>query len=209
MKPIMIIENNLNPLNLFEEFVTASNKKVIIIGGVFTEFDVKNRNERVYTANKFLPCLDELNERIINMGVYGEFDHPDVFDTSLSRASHLVKEAIFNKDLNRVLAANISPGNGLTFDAAGYPLTYSQDNMSGILIRIGSLANPNGLPAHWTANNTDLTIVHNLGKIPYGVIAIFKQAAADVWFGTVAPTDTDITLQTNNDATDMTVWILA
>src|SRR5205807_1956003 len=34
--------------------------------------------------------------------VYGEFDHPDVFDTSLQRASHLIKEATFNKELNRI-----------------------------------------------------------------------------------------------------------
>ena len=102
MKPVMIIENNSNPLSLNEEFVNSSGKKSYLLGGIFTEFDVKNRNERVYTANRFLPCLEELNSRISNMGVYGEFDHPDVFDTSLSRASHLEKEATFNKEQNRV-----------------------------------------------------------------------------------------------------------
>ena len=102
MKPVMIIENNNNPLSLNEEFVNSSGKKSYLLGGIFTEFDVKNRNERVYTAPRFLPCLEELNNRIVNLGVYGEFDHPDVFDTSLSRASHLVKEAVFNKELNRV-----------------------------------------------------------------------------------------------------------
>jgi len=34
--------------------------------------------------------------------VYGEFDHPDVFDTSLSRASHLIQKAFFVKENNRV-----------------------------------------------------------------------------------------------------------
>ena len=102
MKPVMIIENNSNPLLLNEELVNSNGKKSYLLGGIFTEFDIKNRNERVYTANKFLPCLDELNERITTMGVYGEFDHPDVFDTSLSRASHLVKEAVFNKEANRI-----------------------------------------------------------------------------------------------------------
>jgi hypothetical protein len=101
MKPIMIIENNSTPLSLFEELVIKE-KKVVVIGGIFTEFDVKNRNERVYTSGKFLPCLEELNDRISKMGVYGEFDHPDVFDTSLARASHLVKEAVYNKEFNRV-----------------------------------------------------------------------------------------------------------
>jgi hypothetical protein len=102
MKPVMIIENNSNPLLLNEELVNSNGKKSYMLGGIFTEFDIKNRNERVYTANKFLPCLDELNERISTMGVYGEFDHPDVFDTSLSRASHLVKEAVFNRESNRI-----------------------------------------------------------------------------------------------------------
>jgi hypothetical protein len=125
------------------------------------------------------------------------------------KATSISNQDTYNKSLSEVLAGNLGPGNGITFDANGYPLTYSQDNMSGILIRIGSLANPNGLPASWPGNNIDLTIAHNLGKVPYGVIAISKFAAADVWFGTISPTDKNVTLQTNNDATDMTVWLLA
>lgn len=125
------------------------------------------------------------------------------------KATSITNQDQYNKSLTRILAGNVSPGNGLTFDANGQPLTYSSDNMSGVIIRIGSLANPNALPARWTANNTDLTIAHNLDKIPYGVIVIAKYAAADVWFGTIAPTKMNITLQTNNDTTDITVWILA
>lgn len=125
------------------------------------------------------------------------------------KASSISNQDTLNKSISRVLDANVSPGNGLTFDANGQPLTFSQDNMSGILIRIGSLANPNALPAHWTANNTDLTIAHNLGKVPYAAIVVAKYAAADVWFGTIAPTNMNVTLQTNNDATDITVWLLA
>jgi len=114
-----------------------------------------------------------------------------------------------NKSVNRVLSGNVSPGNGLTFDTNGQPLTYDQDNMVGIVIRIGSLANPNALPASWTGNNTDLTIAHNLNTVPYGFIVIAKYAAADVFYGTAPPTETTITLQTTNDATDITIWILA
>ena len=101
MKPILIVENNSNPL---KESVQSSNgKRDYILGGIFTEFGIKNRNERIYTADKFIPCLNELNERIQTMGVvYGEFDHPDVFDTSLSRASHIIRKASFVKESNRV-----------------------------------------------------------------------------------------------------------
>jgi len=101
MKPILIVENNANPLR--ESVIGSGSKKEYLLGGIFTEFNVKNRNERIYTADKFLPCLQELNERIVNMGVvYGEFDHPDVFDTSLSRASHIITKASFVKESNRV-----------------------------------------------------------------------------------------------------------
>ena len=97
MKPVLIVENNTNPLN--ENVKISGGKKEYILGGTFTEFGVKNRNERIYTASKFLPCLNEMNERIKNMGVvYGEFDHPDVFDTSLSRASHIIRKTRYVKE---------------------------------------------------------------------------------------------------------------
>jgi len=100
MKPVLIIENSQN--SLIREN-NGSQKKDYILGGTFTEFGVKNRNERIYTADKFLPALDELNERMNSLGVvYGEFDHPDVFDTSLSRASHIITKANYVKESNLV-----------------------------------------------------------------------------------------------------------
>jgi len=100
MKSVLIVENSTNSLSKINE---SNNKSNNILGGIFTEFDIKNRNERIYTADRFLPCLEEMNERIQNMGsVYGEFDHPDVFDTSLARASHLVTKAEYVKENNRV-----------------------------------------------------------------------------------------------------------
>ncbi len=101
MKPVLIVENSTSSLKLNEGI--TSDKKDYVLGGIFTEFGVKNRNERIYTADKFIPCLDELNERINTMGVvYGEFDHPDVFDTSLSRASHIIKNVKYVKEGNRI-----------------------------------------------------------------------------------------------------------
>jgi len=100
MKSVLIVENSTNSLKINE---SQSQKDQYVLGGIFTEFDVKNRNERVYTADRFLPCLNELNERIESFGVvYGEFDHPDVFDTSLSRSSHIVRKASFVKESNRI-----------------------------------------------------------------------------------------------------------
>ena len=99
MKPVLIVENSTN--SLIRE--NASGKKDYVLGGTFTEFGVKNRNERIYTADRFLPALDELNERMNSLGaVYGEFDHPDVFDTSLARASHVITKANYVKEQNIV-----------------------------------------------------------------------------------------------------------
>jgi hypothetical protein len=101
MKPVLIVEHNTSSLRPLNE--NATGEKDWILSGTFTEFGVKNRNERIYTAEKFLPCLNELNERITTMGVvYGEFDHPDVFDTSLSRASHLIKSTRYVNESNKV-----------------------------------------------------------------------------------------------------------
>ena len=99
MKPVLIVENSTNAL------VRESNsgQKDYVLGGTFTEFGIKNRNERIYTADKFLPALKELNERMSSLGVvYGEFDHPDVFDTSLARASHIIRKADYIKESNIV-----------------------------------------------------------------------------------------------------------
>jgi hypothetical protein len=101
MKNVLIVEHNTNSLKPINE--SKSSKDKYILGGTFTEFDVKNRNERVYTWKKFEPALHELNERISSMGVYGEFDHPDTFDTSLKNASHLIKEAAYNEKTNSVM----------------------------------------------------------------------------------------------------------
>ena len=98
MKPVLIVENSTN--SLIKE---SAAKNDYILGGIFTEFGVKNRNERIYTANKFLPALQEMNERMSGLGaVYGEFDHPDVFDTSLSRASHIITKANYVAESNHV-----------------------------------------------------------------------------------------------------------
>ena len=99
MKPVLIVENSTNAL--IRE--NASGRKDYVLGGTFTEFGVKNRNERIYTADRFLPALDEMNERMNSLGaVYGEFDHPDVFDTSLARASHIITKANYIKEQNIV-----------------------------------------------------------------------------------------------------------
>jgi len=105
LKHVLIIENSQNGLELNESNITYDKKgnKEYLLGGIFTEFDVMNRNERIYTADKFLPHLNEMIERKNSLGViFGEFDHPDVFDVSLRRASHVIENVWFNQEKNRV-----------------------------------------------------------------------------------------------------------
>ena len=103
IKNVLIIENSTNGLRKINESVASSGKRQYILGGIFTEFGIRNRNDRIYQSDKFLPHLDELLERKKTLGVvYGEFDHPDVFDTSLSRVSHTVEKCFFVKEHNRV-----------------------------------------------------------------------------------------------------------
>jgi hypothetical protein len=113
-----------------------------------------------------------------------------------------------NTNLAKVLTGNVSPGNGLTFDTNGQPLTYSTDNQSGILIRIGATGNPFGAPYSWPASNTNLTIAHNLNKIPYGFHLVSKNKACDVFQGTILPTAMNITLQCTDATADTTVFIM-
>lgn len=115
----------------------------------------------------------------------------------------------YNKSVNRALSGNISPGNGNgTEDSAGQPLAFTTDNTVGRIIRVGSRTNPNGLPNHWSASNTDLTIEHDLNLVPYGYIVIAKSATCDVFWGTVPATVTFITLQTTNANAETTIWLL-
>jgi len=101
MKPVLIVEHCMDGLKPLNE--STKKKGDYILGGTFTEFNVKNRNDRVYTAEKFIPHLNELLERKKTLGVvYGEFDHPDVFDTSLSRVSHTIQNAQYVKESNIV-----------------------------------------------------------------------------------------------------------
>jgi len=121
----------------------------------------------------------------------------------------ITDQDLYNKSVGQVLAGNVSAGNGLTFAADGTPLTFSTDNLGGIIIRVGSISNPNGQQFHWTAANTNLTITHNLNKLPYGFVLIASYAVTNIFWGTIPPTTTQITLQSSAVTEDTTIWIMA
>ena len=102
-KPVLIVEHCTSGLECKIDEKNVVKQNPYILSGPFTEFNVKNRNDRIYTADKFLPHLNELMTRKETLGVvYGEFDHPDVFDTSLARVSHTIESMSYNQEFNRV-----------------------------------------------------------------------------------------------------------
>jgi hypothetical protein len=101
MKPVLIIENSKNGLKVNESATSQKDKKYVL-EGVFTEFDVRNRNERIYTAEEYVPHVNEMMKKKEWGVIYGEFDHPDVFDVSMKHVSHTVENAWYNQEKNTV-----------------------------------------------------------------------------------------------------------
>ena len=103
MKPVLIIESSKAGLKVNEEAQKEKDtRRKYILEGVFTEFDIENRNNRTYTASEFLPHLDEMMSKQEWSVVYGEMDHPESFDLSMKCVSHIIEKAFYNKEKNRV-----------------------------------------------------------------------------------------------------------
>jgi hypothetical protein len=98
MKPVLIIENSSDGLK-----VNETPDKKYVMEGIFTEFGIVNRNERIYTADEFVPYVTEMMDKKKWGGaVYGEFDHPDVFDISMKYVSHIIESCNYNQEANRI-----------------------------------------------------------------------------------------------------------
>lgn len=97
MKSVLIIENSNSSLKLNESALTKNDYRLV---GEFTRFDIVNRNNRVYTAQEYVPHVNEMMKKKEWGVIYGEFDHPDVFDTSMKYVSHTVENAYYLKEKN-------------------------------------------------------------------------------------------------------------
>ena len=98
-KRFMILEKTDSKLELLD----GGEDGVIYLEGVFTEFNVRNRNNRIYSAEDFLPKLEALRPRIKNKTLLGELDHPSNFDVSLSNASHVIEDLQYDRENNRIV----------------------------------------------------------------------------------------------------------
>ena len=75
----------------------------IVLEGVFTTFNQKNRNGRIYESADFLPHVANLQNAIASRSLLGELDHPHNFETSLANASHVVESLKFDEQQNAIV----------------------------------------------------------------------------------------------------------
>ena len=75
----------------------------IVLEGVFTTFNQKNRNGRIYESADFLPHVASLQGAIASRSLLGELDHPHNFETSLANASHVVESLKFDEQQNAIV----------------------------------------------------------------------------------------------------------
>lgn len=75
----------------------------IILEGIFTQFNVRNRNNRIYVKEDFLPMVENLGSKIRAHCLLGELDHPESPEVSLQNASHVVESLRFDSDKNAII----------------------------------------------------------------------------------------------------------
>lgn len=82
--------------------VKADSNGEYVLEGVFAEFGVKNNNNRIYEEAEYLPHLKYLKEQITKNNLVGELDHPEKFEVSLSKVSHIIEDLSFDKDSRQI-----------------------------------------------------------------------------------------------------------
>ena len=73
-----------------------------VLEGVFGELDKKNRNNRIYTAEEYVPQIESLQDKIKASKLLGELDHPSNFDISLKNVSHIIEEITYDEDAKQI-----------------------------------------------------------------------------------------------------------
>ena len=93
---LLILERSSNTLS-FE-----SKNGEYILEGVFGEIDKKNKNNRIYSENEYVPQIEALQAKIKSSKLLGELDHPAKFDISLKNVSHVIEDLYYDSDSKEV-----------------------------------------------------------------------------------------------------------
>ena len=97
-KKLLILERSNSNLNY-----TTDKDGSITLEGVFTEFGVRNKNNRIYEEKEVMPHINELKEKVKTNKLLGELDHPKDFDVSLSNVSHVVESLDYDENNKHVV----------------------------------------------------------------------------------------------------------
>ncbi len=74
-----------------------------VLEGVFAQFGVENNNHRIYEEKEYLPHMDYLKKKISENRLLGELDHPEKFDISLNKVSHLIEDIRYDAKKRQVV----------------------------------------------------------------------------------------------------------
>ena len=105
-KKLLIVERSNAPLKYeVEQAINENNEHSdsIVLTGLFTSFNTKNRNGRIYESADFLPHVEALREQIESKRLLGELDHPHGFEISLGNVSHVVESLEFDPQQNAIV----------------------------------------------------------------------------------------------------------
>ena len=94
---LLILERSAGKLELNKEQSGA-----YVLEGIFGEIDVKNKNNRIYTEDEYVPQIEALQDKIKSSKLLGELDHPANFDVSLKNVSHIIEDLSYDKTTKQV-----------------------------------------------------------------------------------------------------------
>jgi len=97
LNDLLIVEMSSSQLS-----VAQSENKDYILEGIFGEIDSKNKNNRIYTEDEYVPQIQQLQDKIKSSKLLGELDHPQQFDVSLKNVSHIIEELYYDKENKQV-----------------------------------------------------------------------------------------------------------
>lgn len=97
-KKLLILERSQSNLSF-----KTDDDGAVVLEGVFTEFGVRNKNNRIYEEKEVLPHINELQEKVKTNKLLGELDHPKDFDISLSNVSHVIESLKYDSENKQVI----------------------------------------------------------------------------------------------------------
>lgn len=95
-KDLLILERSSSSLDLKTE------NGAYVLEGIFGELDKKNKNNRIYTAEEYVPQIESLQDKIKSSKLLGELDHPSNFDVSLKNVSHIIEELTYDEENKQI-----------------------------------------------------------------------------------------------------------